>query len=252
MYRLLMIDDEKPVRTVLAAFIKKSGLPVVVAESVCNGRDGLTALRETRPDIVLADIQMPVMNGIELMKQANREGIQTRFIVVSGYDHFEYAQSAIKAGAVDYLLKPVVFAEFCDALRRAIHLIENETGSSPEPMLSVSLSPQEIVTIIKNQVDQKYAEPIHISMFSERYHFSKEYLSKLFKKEYGCGIYEYALKRRMERAREMLMDPHMQVKEISNRLGYSNNNYFSKAFKNYYGVAPSEFRKTMEKTPEGE
>ena len=79
-------------------------------------------------------------------------------------------------------------------------------------------------------------------MFSEKYFVSKEYLSKLFKKKHGCGIYEYALNLRMSRAKELLLDPGLQIQQIAERLGYSNSNYFSKAFKNFYNLSPSEFR----------
>jgi len=79
-------------------------------------------------------------------------------------------------------------------------------------------------------------------MFSEKCFFSKEYLSKTFKREFGYGIYEYALKLRMERAIQLLNNPDLKIQAISDRLGYSNNNYFSKAFKNYYNNSPTEYR----------
>ena len=80
-------------------------------------------------------------------------------------------------------------------------------------------------------------------MFADKYFFSKEYLSKLFKSKYGCGIYTYVQEIRMQRARDLLLNPDIKIQSISERLGYADNNYFSKAFKNYYVMSPSQFRK---------
>ena len=79
-------------------------------------------------------------------------------------------------------------------------------------------------------------------MFADKYFFSKEYLTRQFKARYHCGIYEYVLQVRMERARELLLDPGIKIQDISQRVGYSDNNYFSKAFRTYYGISPTAFR----------
>ena len=80
-------------------------------------------------------------------------------------------------------------------------------------------------------------------MFAEKYFFSIEYLTKLFKSKYGYSIYEYVLKLRMERAKELLANEENKIIDIAGRLGYADNHYFSKAFRNYYGVSPSQYRK---------
>jgi len=95
---------------------------------------------------------------------------------------------------------------------------------------------------IKEYIDQHYFEDIKISMFTEKYFLSREYLMKLFKQQYGCGIHEYVQKIRMEKAKELLGDSDLKIQEISEMLGYKDKNYFSKAFRNYYSISPSEFR----------
>jgi two-component system response regulator YesN len=98
------------------------------------------------------------------------------------------------------------------------------------------------VTEIKEYIDKKYFTDIRLKDFAEKYYISKEYLSKAFKEEFGYGIYEYALKVRMEHAIAMLDDDSNKIKDISIMLGYKDNNYFSKAFKSYYGISPSGYR----------
>ena len=101
---------------------------------------------------------------------------------------------------------------------------------------------------IKDYIQKNYNKEIKLSMFSNKYYLSKEYLSKRFKAEFGYGIYEYVLKVRMEKAKELLSNPNIKIQTISEHLGYSNNNYFSRAFKNYFGISPSEYReRTLKK-----
>lgn len=95
---------------------------------------------------------------------------------------------------------------------------------------------------IKAYVDNRYFEDIKISMFTDKYFLSREYLMKLFKARYGYGIHEYVQKVRMGKARELLADPELKIQEISEMLGYKDKNYFSKAFRNYYECSPSEYR----------
>ncbi|WP_334072328.1 MULTISPECIES: response regulator [Paenibacillus] len=95
---------------------------------------------------------------------------------------------------------------------------------------------------IKEYIDNHYYEDIKISMFTEKYFLSREYLMKLFKQQYGYGIHEYIQKIRMDKAQELLNDSTLKIQEISEMLGYKDKNYFSKAFRNYYAISPSEYR----------
>ena len=81
-----------------------------------------------------------------------------------------------------------------------------------------------------------------MTQFADRYFFSHEYLSRLFKSTYHLGISEYLTSVRMERAASLLKDPAIRITEIASRVGYPDNTYFSKAFRNYFGVSPSEYR----------
>ncbi|MFC4303660.1 response regulator transcription factor [Cohnella boryungensis] len=100
---------------------------------------------------------------------------------------------------------------------------------------------------IKAYIDAHYFEDIKISMFTEKYFLSREYLMKLFKQQFGFGIHEYVQKIRMDKAKQLLDDPALKIQEIAAMLGYKDKNYFSKAFRNYYSVSPSEYRDSLGK-----
>lgn len=242
MYKTLIIDDENPVQIAISKLGKwsKYGLELPVIAS--NGKEGLRIMREILPQIIFVDMQMPILNGIEFLKCAIKDFPDSKYIVISGYDEFSYAQSAIKYGAIDYLLKPIVADELNNAIQKAVLQLNPLFDLEANAGNDTSISPDDVVEIIKDYIDKNYSQNIKISMFSDKYFFSKEYLSKLFKAKYSYGIYEYVLKIRMERAAELLRDDTIKIQDISERLGYTDNNYFSKAFRNYYGVTPSHFR----------
>lgn len=96
---------------------------------------------------------------------------------------------------------------------------------------------------IKTYIDHHYFEDISISLFTEKYFISKEHLLRLFKQKYDCGIYEYTLQVRMDKAKELLQDPELKIQTVSEKIGYNDTNYFSKAFKKHFGVSPLAFRR---------
>lgn len=103
----------------------------------------------------------------------------------------------------------------------------------------------EVLEQIKSYVDNRYYEDIKISVFTDKYFLSREYLMKLFKARYGYGIHEYVQKVRMDKAKELLGDPDLKIQEISEILGYRDKNYFSKAFRNYFDCSPTEYRSIL-------
>ncbi|MCM1038571.1 MAG: AraC family transcriptional regulator [Roseburia sp.] len=242
MYKALIIDDEKPVRIAISKLGHWNYYHIAPPEMTSNGREALSAMREIRPDVVFVDMNMPVMDGGTFLEKASVEFPDSQFIVVSGYDDFTYAQRAIHYGAVDYLLKPIREEELNHAIEKALLRI-NPSETFGQETGREGASPEEIVEIIKEYIDSNYCTNIKITMFAEKYFFSIEYLTKLFKSRYGYSIYEYVLKLRMERAGELLANEENKIIDIAGRLGYADNHYFSKAFRNYYGVSPSQYRK---------
>ena len=125
-------------------------------------------------------------------------------------------------------------------LNQIINQVIEETFDSIKKGLRVT--GKDNIYKIKEYIDGNYFKEITLNQFSDRFYVSKEYLSRLFKEEFDIGIYEYVLKVRMESARMMLTGPEIKVQTVAEQVGYNDQHYFSKAFKKYYGVAPSELR----------
>lgn len=120
---LLLADDEAEIRAGLRSIIEWEDYGIELLGTAASGAEALDMIRFYDPDIVLTDIQMPGMNGLELVKRAGDEQFEALFVILSGYDDFQYAQTAIKQGVCDYILKPVVLEEFTALIERLRDMI---------------------------------------------------------------------------------------------------------------------------------
>lgn len=136
--RILVVDDDKIIRMGLGKKIKRLFNEHDVIDNFQNGNDALDYLKKNEVELVITDIKMPVMSGIELIKEAEKTLEKTPlFIVLSGYDDFSYVRDSMKHGAVNYLLKPVVEDELKKALTEAE--IEIELCRKKEKIINRSI-----------------------------------------------------------------------------------------------------------------
>lgn len=115
---LLIADDEAEIRAGLRNIIDWKEYNIDLVGTAGNGAEALEMIRYYEPDIVITDIQMPVLGGLEMIARARGEQFDCLFVILSGYDDFHYAQTAIKQGVNDYILKPIDTQEFIDLIRR--------------------------------------------------------------------------------------------------------------------------------------
>lgn len=114
---LLIVDDEAEIRSGLRNIIPWEDYSISVIGTAVNGVEALDKIRYYEPDIVITDIQMPCMNGLDLVRRAREEQFDCSFVILSGYDDFQYAQTAIRYGIKDYLLKPISIKELTALLQ---------------------------------------------------------------------------------------------------------------------------------------
>lgn len=125
MLRMIVIDDEQLIRNGLTTYLDWEALGIEISAVCANGQEGLEAIRAFAPEIVLADISMPVMDGVTLLKESRKEGFAGQFIFISSYSEFRYAQEAVKYGAFEYLLKPLEAPVLEDCVRRCVSHIHS-------------------------------------------------------------------------------------------------------------------------------
>lgn len=123
MYKLLIVDDKAIIRKGLIQMIDWPALQVELFGEAENGEKAMQIIKDTKPDIIVTDIKMPVMDGIALLKEVHSTYPDIKTIVISGYDEFEYARQAIKSGSVDYLLKPIDPVDLNESIKKCIQMI---------------------------------------------------------------------------------------------------------------------------------
>lgn len=126
MYRMIIIDDEPTVREGLMRLLSWEDYQFEVCAQGIDGIDGLEKVLKYQPDLVLVDVKMPGMNGLELIHQAKEKGFKGNFIILTGFSDFEFAKTAISLGVRDYLLKPVDEDELADNLCVIVNELEEK------------------------------------------------------------------------------------------------------------------------------
>lgn len=256
-YKLLLVDDEPLIRKGIRQLIDLDALSIGEVFEASDGAEALSFVMSHSPDIVLADINMPNMDGLALAKAVKAMDRKTRVAIITGYDYFEYALSALKSGVDDFLLKPVSGKDIRELLHKlttsireerarelALESLENirrlpgaEGPDAPEEA-SAAYYHAIMKTIDENVFDPAFS----LSALAKKVNLSPGYLSALFKRLFGISFQDYLINARLERAKILLLTTGWKVYEIAEKVGFEDPNYFSTSFKKHYGVSPNKFR----------
>lgn len=250
-YRILIADDEPIERAVIGKAVRNYfGDEVEVFEAV-NGREAIEIFRRENCQIAVLDISMPGIDGLEAAEEIRKESESCSIIFLTAYDEFDYAKRAIKVRALDYLLKPSTREELILVLEEAIHLAdqdaserempdisqENKEDDKPEPMKN-----QLFTEYIRGYIETHYMDDISLQDVAAQLHYSDAYFCRFFKQNFDKNFIMYLSELRVEKAKELLEDMTINVKDISAKVGFRDSSYFTKVFKRITGVTPSEYR----------
>jgi two-component system, response regulator YesN len=362
-FKVIIIDDEPWTRKVIKHLGKWSQLGLEVVAEASDGKYGYELISRLHPDIIITDIKMPHLNGIDLLRKLREEGNTAKVLIVSGFDDFQYSKSAVKLKVNDYLLKPIKPDELNEQLERCTKELEEEIGRGKEQTLDLNgfmnvhwikeytvfrtslyeclcSNNQELLEqkfsglidfIIKNEgnrvgkslivciyydlhnwlqrfivdrgysiqdvfegkdtsfvfnqdctikdvllfIQNLYSEALsvvihfiksrksidvkQIELFLEnnyqlvvtleqtanQFYISKEYLSKVFKEKTGTSFSDYVTALRMNKAKELVMESKVPLKEIPGLVGYADLAYFYRVFKKFFGMTPGKMHESL-------
>jgi two-component system, response regulator YesN len=234
--RAVIVDDEELSCELLKNLIEKYRLPIKIVGIACNGDNAITIINVKKPDIVFLDIEMPGINGIEVMKRVNVScSGAIKFIIITAYGYFEYAQQALRHGAKDILLKPFDIGSLIETIERVI---------------GYRYTDNRVFNDIIEYINDNYSKTISLDDCSKRFHVSPNYITRLFKKYTDLGFVAYISSVRINKAMELLSDTDLSIKEIAYMTGYNNINYFYKSFNRIAGTSPGGFRKRQDEKHE--
>ncbi len=241
-YTVVVVEDEKMIAKNIAKNIEKANPRFKVIEIFGNGEDAINYITKQPPHVVFMDIRMPIVDGIELLKQISETQNYIRCVVLTGYSDFDYAKSAIKYGAADYLLKPVNPQELADALKKIELSLTASSQNFSNAASEGSHKPEEIVALVKKHIQTHYASVLDLNTIAQEFGFSPSYLTKLFIKYEETTPSKYIRNYRMNIAKQLLSVPNSSIVSVSAAVGYSDPFHFSKSFKQTFGYSPTSYK----------
>lgn len=236
--RVLLVDDEIMIREGFKRLFDWEEHDCEVVGEASDGMEALAQIEILQPDIVIMDINIPIMNGLKVIQMSRIRYPDMAFVIVSGYDDFAYCREALRMQITDYILKPVNYEEFGTC-------IDNLKIARFQKQSSGNKNQQEERTIngITRYLQEHLEEEISLSVLAEKFHLNAQYISQLFKNEIGVNFLTYLTTIRMEKAKKLLISTSLSIAEISDRAGYGDYRVFTKVFKKTEGITPSQYRR---------
>lgn len=236
MYKVIIVDDEKTISEGIATLFpwNRIGFEAV---SFTDPRVALSYIKDQGADVVLSDIEMPGMTGIELCQAL--QGLDVLVVFLSSHQNYDYFRSAIRYSVEDYLLKPVDSGDLIECFGKIKAKLDQKyhvDAAQHQPLYYDSIQ-----KIVVDYLEENYKDA-RLEEAAVRANLSPAYLSSLLKDKLGTGFSELLTRIRMEKAAQMLMDVRYKTYDIAYYVGYDNPKSFSRAFKNYYGCTPMEYR----------
>ena len=263
LYKVFIVDDEWTIARGLEKLIDWAGMECMTFCFANSLAAYESAMREA-PDIIVADIKMPYLDGLELISKLRAADIHSEAIMISGFSEFADARKGIQLGVNAYISKPVEQEEIKAAIRQAIdhikkqtsimnklaklkHLYDTAAEFSVHDHLSTgfekpNLQGSDLVDHVMQYIDMHYTENISLQTIALHFYLNPIYLSQLFHKRTGHTYISYLTRKRIEKARELLLTKDIKIYEVCHLVGYENVNHFTKVFEKIVGVNPSLYK----------
>ena len=254
MYRVLVADDEPIERQVVYKKIMNffpGQVEIFLAE---NGPEAVSIFKEKNCQVALLDIAMPGMSGLDAAEEIRKISPECGIIFLTAFDEFSYAKKAIRIRALDYLLKPGSDDDIINALERAFYLCDKNMQNTPamaadsDKVADLEAEEPSLNTFVKDisdYIDNHYKEDLALQDVASVLGYSDVYFCRIFKQNFGKNFITYLNNYRIDRAKELLADPEINIKDISTEAGYRDANYFTRVFKRIVGTTPSEYRSNV-------
>ncbi|MCI9587214.1 MAG: response regulator [Oscillospiraceae bacterium] len=246
MLKVLVVEDEEMIRRGIVLAVDWAALDCVVVGEAANGLEALKAVERLRPSLIITDLKMPQMDGLEMLRRLREQGNNVYVIILTAYDSFTYAQSALRLGAVDFLVKPFHDGDLEQAVTALRRRMEADSGEAALALPELRKGDKsKYVLEAMDFIGRHYSDPsISIGLIAQHLGISEGHLSHLFKKETDYTLLNYLTRYRIHKAMELLKDCRVKVYEVAEQVGYRDITYFSATFKKLVGVSPSEYQDT--------
>lgn len=233
--KVMCLDDDQPILDGYRTFPwAQYGCELVAVAS--DGQEGLKLLNKVQPDILLVDIVMPRIDGLDFIHQARERLPHAVFIILSAHCDFEYSRRAMRYGVKDYLTK----GEYTEReLGIMLSAISHEDSSQEYPLYRFEIN--EALRLIHENLKQD----ITLESIAQQVGMSTNYLGILFYQQTGERFRDALIRIRMERARELVLHSPLRMYEIAQQVGIQNAQYFTFLYQKTYGITPAQMRRSF-------
>lgn len=240
MYCVMLVDDEPRSLEGMTLLIDWEAEGFRICAQCANGRQALALLPTAQPDLIVTDLYMPEMGGLDLMKAARQAGYTGQFMILSGHPEFSLAREAMSLGVAGYLLKPPDAQEAADTLRevRQALLVRQSMQPPSEAEPEASLAAR-----IHEYIAAHFAQDISLGSMGQALNHNPAYLGRLFQREMGENFRPWLHAYRLDRAAERLRSEAISAYVIAGEVGYLKYAYFLEKFKQRFGMTPERYRK---------
>ena len=253
MIRVLIVDDETIACALIRGIIENHFPQISMIGEAHNGKVAVEKAREMEPDMVIMDIEMPIVNGIEASRQIRKLFPGCAIIFLTAFASFPYAKEAITLGAEEYLLKPIEENALVAVIRQTLMRLRKDTREEggrflnqgeKEPAAAGESGSRSLMVVhqVKNYIDLHYMEDISVESLADQFRISASHFNRIFKQNFQVNCKEYITGVRMDKARKYLAGPALTVSEVGSMVGYPDANYFAKVFRKRFGMTPKEYR----------
>ena len=202
-----------------------------ICGSSVSGECALVMIKDLKPDIVFMDIELPGLNGLEVIRMIREEvDYNMKFVIISAYDNFKYAQEALRLNVSDFLLKPIDNDEFISMIQRTFGF-----------RFTSNQSFNEILTF----VHENFTKDLELKECANEFHMSTHHITRLFKQYTEMGFTSYKNKIKIDYAKRLFNETDRSIKEISQDVGFLNLNYFYRLFRESTGVTPKQYQENI-------
>jgi len=246
--RIVIADDEQYIRTMFTEQYNWWKYGISVEGIASNGEEAYDMTLRVNPHVLLTDIRMPKMNGLDLMRALKDKLPDLKVVYLTGWSNFDYAREALRLGASDYLVKPCSEQELIAsllALKDDISTgdIGDAAGRSGENLNAQRTEKKtHAVNLACEKIRQDLSRALTLTEIAEYVSMNPSSFSRLFRREMGTSFSVYLTSVRMNEAKKLLIETNDKIHDIAKQVGYVSSSHFVQIFGEYAGMTPGRFR----------
>mgnify|MGYP000901106306 CR=1 FL=1 len=243
LYTIAVVDDEPWALVYMKQLFDRADLGFQVIAATQSPEEAVRLIEREKPDILVTDIRMPGINGIELIEHVRHMDIPCEVVILSGFAEFAYAQQAITLGAFEYCLKPLSRESAACVLRKLRARLESK-ASLCGPGETLEANDDNFVNML-HFIERHYDQRLYLKDLAQKFYLAPNYCCSLFVKYKKMTFSQYVTELRMQKAMQLLTQQGLSINKVAQRVGFDDYTYFNKVFKRYFQCTPSEYKKNL-------